>query len=81
MEQFTFVIRAHDKRGAPIPNGGEDVKVAIKGPVGPVQLKLEDRGNGQYVCIYNAREAGLYQYDILVNGQHLQGSPFTQKLA
>jgi len=80
VESFSFVIRALDKRGNPIPNGGEDVKVNIKGPAGAVQTKLEDRQNGQYVCFYKAVDSGEYHVEVLVNGQHLKGSPFTTRI-
>jgi len=81
IETFNFVIRALDKRGNPITHGKEDVKVKIKGPgASAVENTLEDKNNGTYVCTYKALDAGEYEVSVLVNGQHLKGSPFTQKL-
>jgi hypothetical protein len=79
IEAFNFTIRAMDKRGKPVPNGGEDVKVNIKGPSGPVQCQFQDRGDGTYFVTYKTADKGEFTIDVLVNGQHIRGSPFTQK--
>lgn len=68
-----------DKRGKPVPNGGEDVKCNIKGPRGPVQCQLQDRGDGTYFVTYSTRDSGDFVIDVLVNGQHIKGSPFVQR--
>jgi len=81
IESFNFTIRAIDKRGKPVPNGGEDVKVNMKGPQGAVPVQFQDRGDGTYYVTYQTNSSGEYTCDVLVNGQHIKGSPFTQKHA
>jgi len=80
IENFFFTVRAFDKRGQPVPTGGDDIKVNVKGPRGVVESKLDDKNDGTYFCTYKCPDRGDYSVDVLVDGQHLKGSPFTQRL-
>jgi hypothetical protein len=80
IEGFNFTIRAVDKRGQPVPNGGEKFAVKVTGPRGPVEVSLDDRQNGQYYATYKTADGqGAYNISATVNGQNIKGSPFTQK--
>jgi len=80
IESFNFLIKAHDKRGQPVPTGGENVKAIIKGPQGQnVQATMDDRKNGTYHVTYKTQGSGNFQVDVLVNEQHIRGSPFNQR--
>lgn len=81
IENFYFTVRTVDKRGANKTFGGEDVKVVVSGPSGDVPAQLQDRGDGTYHVTYQALASGNYQVSVLLNGQNIRGSPFTQTLA
>jgi hypothetical protein len=79
VEGFQFVIRARTKRNANMTRGGEKFAVEINGPSGVVQNQFRDVGDGTYVVNYQlpAGAAGQYTFNVKVNGQHIQGSPWT----
>jgi filamin len=77
IEGFQFVIRARTKSGKDMSRGGEKFEVKGSGPSGEVPVKLSDLGNGLYQVNYAIPPAkGTWKFDIKVNGQHIQGSPF-----
>jgi filamin len=78
IESFQFVIRARTKSGKDMQRGGEKFEVGIRGPSGQIQANVQDVGNGTYVVSYKIPpQKGQFQFDIKVNGQHIQGSPFS----
>jgi filamin len=78
IESFQFVIRARTKTGKEMTRGGEKFEVKAHGPQGEVPLRLQDQGNGLYVVTYSLPPVkGSFSFDVKVNGQHIQGSPFT----
>jgi filamin len=82
IEYFQFSVRTVDKRGQNKTFGGEDVKVNVTGPSGPVSdVQLQDKGDGTYYVTYKAADTGDYKVDVLLNGHHIRGSPFHQKIA
>jgi filamin len=82
IENFYFTVRSVDKRGANKTFGGEDIKVKVTGPSGEVPgVIVDDRKDGTYHITYQALASGDYQIHVLLNGQHIRGSPFHQKLA
>lgn len=83
IENFTFTIRTKDKRGAFVNEGGEDVKVTITAPSGAdVPVSLKDNNNGSLTVSYKLPgESGGYTVAVLLNGENIVGSPFTQTVA
>jgi len=83
VENFTFTIRMKDKRGAFVTEGGEDVKVKIMSPSGKdVPLTLRDNHNGSMTVSYKLpEEIGEFTVSVLLNGEHIVGSPFVQHIA
>lgn len=83
IENYTFTIRMKDKRGAFVNEGGEDVKVKISSPSGTdVPVSVKDNNNGSLTVSYKLPgESGAYNVEVLLNGEHIVGSPFTQTVA
>jgi len=83
IENFTFSIRMKDKRGAFVNEGGEDVKVKVTAPSGQdVPVNVRDNNNGSLTVSYKLpEETGDFAVEILLNGEHIVGSPFTQTVA
>jgi filamin len=83
MESFSYVVRAHDKRGKPLTVGGAKISAQVTKPNGQAcqQTKLEDHKNGSYTITFQAREAGVYKVSTKIDGKEIVGSPFDQKIA
>jgi len=81
IESFNFTILAVDKRGTPVPTGGENFAVKVQGPRGPVEASCEDLHNGKYFVTYKTPESGDYTVNATVDNKSIKGSPFTQKFA
>lgn len=63
--------------GGPLNEGGNDVEVRVRGPNNaPCDVAVDDRGDGTYDVAYCAEEPGKYEIDVLVNGDHINGSTF-----
>jgi filamin len=79
IEGYTFTIRARSKKGENRKDGGDDFKVDIQGPSGPVpNVSLKDVGDGTYFCSYKLPGAGDYTVNVKLNGKHIKGSPWRQ---
>jgi len=78
MEYFYFTVRAFDKRGKPVPTGGEDVKVTVFKPNKEKckDTRIEDRGDGTYHVTYKAEMSGNYKVEVLVNGKNIKRKSF-----
>jgi len=83
MESFSYVVKAHDKRGKPLTVGGAKITASVKKPNGQAcaQTKLEDNHNGSYTITFKAAEPGNYQISTKIDGKEIVGSPFDQKIA
>jgi filamin len=83
IENYTFTIRMKDKRGAFVTEGGEDVKVKVTAPSGQdVPVNVRDNNNGSLTVSYKLpAEIGEFRVEVLLNGEHIVGSPFTQIVA
>ena len=74
-----FTIITRDNNGEQSVEEGDEISVQIKDPntrtleVIPVQ----DRGDGRYTFNYRPNSTGNYQMTVKVNGNDIQGSPFT----
>eukprot|EP01127_Copromyxa_protea_P008945 TRINITY_DN206_c0_g1_i1.p1 TRINITY_DN206_c0_g1~~TRINITY_DN206_c0_g1_i1.p1 ORF type:complete len:754 (-),score=220.15 TRINITY_DN206_c0_g1_i1:24-2285(-) len=84
VEDFNFTIRTKDKRGAFLSIfGGDDVKAKITSPSGQdVPTKVKDNRDGSFTVSYKLpAETGSFAVEVLLNGEHIVGSPFTQIIA
>jgi len=81
-EQFSVVVRAHDKRGKPLTTGGARIKASVTKPNGQAcsQTKLEDHNNGTYTISFKASESGAYKVSTTIDGKEIVGSAFTQNM-
>jgi len=71
-----FTVKAFDKEGKPVPFGGDEVKVNMKGPNGPVDVKVKDNEDGTYTAEYTPTEVGDSHIEVLMNGGHVGQSPY-----
>jgi len=78
MKDFSFVVQTRDKRDKDLKVGGQEVRVEIKGPKGPVAANLQDKNDGTYTVLYDIRDKGEYKIHVTVDGDHVKGSPFVQ---
>ena len=73
-----------DSSNIPCSSGGESVEAFLRPrpPVpGPaITSKVEDRENGQYEVVFSAVYSGECELSVLVNGEHVRGSPFAVRL-
>jgi len=83
VESFSFVVKAHDKRGKPLTVGGARITATVTKPNGQActETKLDDQRNGSYVVTFKAREPGTYKVSTKIDGKDIVGSPFDQKIA
>jgi len=83
MESFSFVVRAHDKRGKALTVGGAKLTASVSKPNGQAcqHTKVQDHNNGSYTVSFQAREPGVYKVSTKIDGKDIVGSPFDQKIA
>jgi hypothetical protein len=83
MESFSFVVKAHDKRGKPLTVGGAKIKASVTKPNGSncEHTKIDDNRNGSYLITFKAKESGVFKVSTKIDGKEIVGSPFDQKIA
>ena len=83
VEWFSFIVKAHDKRGRPLTVGGAKITASVTKPDGSTckDTKIEDHKNGSYTVSFKAREPGNYKVSTKIDGKEIMGSPFDQKIA
>ena len=74
-----FIIVTRDNNGKQVREEGDEISVHIKEPDtrNPHVIPVHDRGNGQYTFSYKPSSTGNYQVTVKVNGDDIQGSPFS----
>eukprot|EP00808_Paulinella_micropora_P030259 g45957.t1 len=83
LQKASFTITARDHKRDPRGVGGDTFVVQLQGKKGqPVNVKLEDKGDGTYVASYTlpADTKGDHKLSVLLRGSHIQGSPFKPSL-
>eukprot|EP01104_Vermistella_antarctica_P019108 TRINITY_DN7334_c0_g1_i1.p1 TRINITY_DN7334_c0_g1~~TRINITY_DN7334_c0_g1_i1.p1 ORF type:complete len:582 (+),score=133.56 TRINITY_DN7334_c0_g1_i1:52-1746(+) len=70
-----FELIARDRFSNQQDHGGDPFMVAITGGSEP-RCVMEDRGDGSYLVQYSPGWADVYQVQIFLNGEPIQGSPF-----
>jgi len=81
VDGYSFVIRAVARNGKKLANGGEKdhIEVKITGSKGDISgVELKDNNDGTYTCSYKLPSSGTYRISILINGNHIKGSPINQ---
>ncbi len=79
IESYSFVVRTKDRENRNLTAGGEskNFSVTLEGPGSP-QAQLDDLNDGAYRVTYALPSRGRYTVNVKINGEHIQGSPFTQ---
>jgi len=78
IEQYSFVVRTKTRENNNKKAGGEgdNFKVWIEGQGNP-KHNFVDNGEGSYTVTYSLPSRGRYTINVQINGEHIQGSPFT----
>merc|ERR1711991_197014 len=78
IERYSFVVRTKTRKNTDKAVGGETgtFKVWIEGPGSP-EHDFVDNGEGSYTVSYSLPNRGRYTINVQINGEHIQGSPFT----
>ena len=76
-----FFIITRDSEQRPCYNEDDCIKCDIRTSTGDsfetADLKIEDKENGSYIVEYTPPHTGLYEVKVEVNGQPLDGSPWS----
>lgn len=70
-----FTIQARDEFGNNCTTGGDLFRGLFKGP-GSHPSQIINNQNGTFTVLYSVEEPGLHEIHILLNGEHISGSPF-----
>jgi len=82
IEDFTFIVRTRDKRGADLKYGGQNVKTSILHQGKEVPSKQTDKGDGTYVINYTlpVPVGAVYNIVTTVDNNPIRGSPWEQRV-
>jgi len=71
-----FNIESRDREGKKVPRGGDDYKVTVQGPSGPVPATVKDNQDGSYVVDYQPQEAGPHKIVVELRKKPVANSPY-----
>jgi filamin len=71
-----FVIQSKAADGSLVRTGGDKFKASVTGPAGPLPVSINDNRDGTYDCSYHPAKPGFYTVEVLLNDEHICGSPF-----
>ena len=76
-----FTLTTLDSSRVACSGGGERVQAFLR-PARPlpgvaIRAEVEDSGGGQYQVVFHVVYTGKCELRVLVNGEHIKGSPFT----
>ena len=76
----SFTLTTLDSSGVACSGGGERVQAFLR-PARPlpgvaIRAEVEDSGGGQYQVVFRVVYTGKCELTVLVNGDHIKGSPF-----
>ena len=79
----SFTLTTLDSSRVACSGGGERVQAFLR-PARPlpgvaIRAEVEDSGGGQYQVVFRVVYTGKCELSVLVNGEHIKGSPFTLK--
>ena len=77
----SFTLTTLDSSRVACSGGGERVQAFLR-PARPlpgvaIRAEVEDSGGGQYQVVFRVVYTGKCELSVLVNGEHIKGSPFT----
>ena len=77
----SFTLTTVDSSRVVCSGGGERVQAFLR-PAQPlpgvgIRAEVEDSGGGQYRVVFRVVYTGKCELSVLVNGEHIRGSPFT----
>ena len=77
----SFTLTTLDNSRVACSGGGERVQAFLR-PARPlpgvaIRAEVEDSGGGQYQVVFRVVYTGKCELSVLVNGEHIKGSPFT----
>ena len=83
-DPIVFTLTTADNKKTPCSVGGESVQALLRPrpPIpGPsIKAVVNDEENGQYKVTFDLTYTGECELSVLVNGAHIQGSPFEVEL-
>ena len=71
-----FEIEARNAADRPSKLGGDQIKVKFSAPANTTVATVNELPEGRYKVEYTAPIAGTYQLSVMMNGEHITGSPF-----
>jgi tripartite motif-containing protein 71 len=78
LKMSSFIVQCKDHMGEARSVGGDAVFVLIQGPNKQLyRVDVIDKQNGTYLVNYCPPNNGGYLISVLVNGNHIQNSPYT----
>ena len=81
---IVFTLTTADNKKTPCSVGGESVQAFLRPrppiPGPPIKAVVNDEENGQYKVTFDLTYTGECELSVLVNGAHIQGSPFEVEL-
>ena len=78
-EKATIMITLKDKNDNPVSDGSEEISVFVKNVKGDEAIQVEpikEVGGGIYEASFTASRCGYYMISIIINEQHIPGSPY-----
>jgi len=76
-QEAPFYIQSKAADGSLVKTGGDKFKANVSGPAGAVPCTIKDNKNGTYDCSYHPTKPGFYTVEVLLNDEHISGSPFS----
>jgi filamin len=72
-----FTVFSRDQNGNQVPTGGDPFSVKVSGPGGaPLICQFQDNNSGTYDATYTPVHPGKHTVEVLLNGEHVKGSPY-----
>jgi filamin len=72
-----FQVISKDQNGNQVPTGGDPFSVKVTGPGGqPLICQFQDNHSGSYDAVYTPTQPGRHTVEVLLNGEHVKGSPY-----
>jgi filamin len=72
-----FTVESRDASGKNVPTGGDAFTARVSGPDGaPLLCQFNDTHDGKYQASYTPTKSGRHTVEVLLNGEHIKGSPY-----
>jgi hypothetical protein len=74
--RYTILVSVFDEDGQKVADQPLVANVSKGGKA--IESSLKDLGNGDYIVEYGSAGSGSYEINVLLDGEHIAGSPFTE---